>query len=71
MAVEPNPIGHHWDTNQPAGRCEYHDSIAAKSLRMRKLRNGRPGGIRTPDPRFRKPLLYPSELQAHTFLSIT
>ena len=26
---------------------------------------GRPGGIRTPDPRFRKPLLYPSELQAH------
>jgi predicted dehydrogenase len=26
---------------------------------------GRPGEIRTPDPRFRKPLLYPSELQAH------
>jgi hypothetical protein len=26
--------------------------------------DGRPGGIRTPDPRFRKPLLYPSELQA-------
>ena len=25
---------------------------------------GRPGEIRTPDPRFRKPLLYPSELQA-------
>ena len=30
--------------------------------------NGRPGGIRTPEPRFRKPLLYPSELQAHTSL---
>jgi hypothetical protein len=27
-------------------------------------KNGRPGEIRTPDPRFRKPLLYPSELQA-------
>ena len=27
-------------------------------------RNGRPGGSRTPDQRFRKPLLYPSELQA-------
>ena len=27
-------------------------------------KHGRPGGIRTPDPRFRKPLLYPSELQA-------
>ena len=33
-------------------------------------KNGRPGGIRTPDPRFRKPLLYPSELQAHTLFSI-
>ena len=27
-------------------------------------KHGRPGEIRTPDPRFRKPLLYPSELQA-------
>ena len=23
------------------------------------------GGIRTPDPRLRRPLLYPAELQAH------
>ncbi len=29
-------------------------------------KNGRPGEIRTPDPRFRKPLLYPSELQARS-----
>ena len=28
------------------------------------VEDGRPGGIRTPDLRFRKPLLYPSELQA-------
>jgi hypothetical protein len=35
-------------------------------------KNGRPGGIRTPDPRFRKPLLYPSELQAQVvYLSAT
>ena len=27
--------------------------------------NGGPGGIRTHYPRFRKPLLYPDELQAH------
>ena len=27
--------------------------------------NGAPEEIRTPDPRFRKPLLYPTELQAH------
>ena len=24
------------------------------------------GGIRTPDPRLRRPLLYPTELQTHT-----
>ena len=28
-------------------------------------RSGAPEEIRTPDPRFRKPLLYPTELQAH------
>ena len=28
-------------------------------------RFGAPEGIRTPDPRLRRPLLYPAELQAH------
>ena len=28
-------------------------------------KNGAPGGIRTPDPRIRNPLLYPTELLAH------
>ena len=28
------------------------------------------GGIRTPDPRLRRPLLYPTELQAHSFYKI-
>ena len=27
--------------------------------------NGDPGGIRTPDPRLRRPLLYPTELLNH------
>src|SRR5271157_3483774 len=36
-----------------------------RSYRSYVAENGRTGGIRTPDPRFRKPLLYPSELQAH------
>lgn len=27
--------------------------------------SGDPGGIRTPDPRLRRPLLYPTELQTH------
>ncbi len=41
-------------------------------VEMTKEVNGRPGGIRTPDPRFRKPLLYPSELQAQlVYLSAT
>ena len=29
-------------------------------------RIGAPEGIRTPDPRLRRPLLYPAELQAHS-----
>src|SRR6056300_892838 len=33
--------------------------------RIRGHQNGAPEEIRTPDPRFRKPLLYPTELQAH------
>ena len=28
-------------------------------------KNGEPTGIRTPDTRLRRPLLYPAELQAH------
>ncbi len=28
---------------------------------------GAPGKIRTSDPRFRKPVLYPTELRAHKF----
>ena len=32
--------------------------------------NGVPGAIRTPDPRLRRALLYPAELQAHIFLEI-
>ena len=30
-----------------------------------KVINGEPEGIRTPDPRLRRALLYPAELQAH------
>jgi hypothetical protein len=39
---------------------------SGKQKRYKYLINeyGRPGGNRTPDLRFRKPLLYPSELQA-------
>ena len=32
---------------------------------VKSQNNGAPEEIRTPDPRFRKPLLYPTELQAH------
>ena len=35
------------------------------SYTHRNLPNGVPEGIRTPDPRLRRPLLYPAELQAH------
>ena len=32
---------------------------------------GAPGATRTPDTRFRKPLLYPPELQGHTIVNIS
>src|SRR5437764_163985 len=31
-----------------------------------RVRHGSPGVTRTPDQRFRKPLLYPSELRGHS-----
>lgn len=32
-----------------------------------KAKNGVPGGIRTPDRRLRRPVLYPAELLGHLF----
>ena len=32
--------------------------------------DGAPEGIRTPDPRLRRPMLYPTELQTHIFMSL-
>ena len=32
---------------------------------IRLIFSGDPGGIRTPDPRLRRPLLYPTELLNH------
>ena len=43
-------------------------NIATRRLSSRHGRSGLPGGIRTPDPRLRRPLLCPSELQAVRFL---
>ena len=49
-------------TNPQGGSSEENPKVQVVTAQQK---NGRPGGIRTPDPRFRKPLLYPSELQAH------
>ena len=35
---------------------------------MVEITLGDPGGIRTPDPRLRRPLLYPTELLDHIIL---
>ena len=35
------------------------------SARDRQKKNGEPTGIRTPDTRLRRPLLYPTELWTH------
>ena len=37
-----------------------------KSSFFREFVNGAPGAIRTPDRWYRKPVLYPAELRAHT-----
>jgi hypothetical protein len=42
---------------------DFEDGVALSSP---EVGSGGPGESRTPDKRFRKPLLYPSELQAHT-----
>jgi hypothetical protein len=36
-----------------------------RANQLRYTHHNVPGGIRTPDPRLRRPLLYPAELQAH------
>src|SRR6266516_3337825 len=51
--------------------CLNDHSIAEDLSRLlveRTSHNGAPGVTRTPGPRFRKPLLYPPELQAHGFI---
>ena len=36
-----------------------------RSNQLSYTRHGAPEGIRTPDPRLRRPMLYPTELQTH------
>jgi hypothetical protein len=47
----------------PQHRCQ-DGSGSLRNGKIRLDKNGGPGESRTPDTRFRKPLLYPSELQA-------
>ena len=48
--------------------------LQSHNLRANQLRythHSVPEGIRTPDPRLRRPLLYPAELQTHFSASLT
>ena len=51
---------------EPASLIQFsgaaHTSISASCSTV-----GAPGGSRTPDPRLRRPLLYPTELRAHAY----
>ena len=40
-----------------------------RANQLRYTHHSVPEGIRTPDPRLRRPLLYPAELQTHSFES--
>ncbi len=42
-----------------------------RATALRGVVNGGRQGIRTPDPRLRRPVLYPSELTAREFCTIT
>ena len=46
--------------------CFSEPKVGAKPLKN----NGAPGVIRTPGTRFRKPLLYPPELQGHFYCGL-
>ena len=50
-----------WRANQL--RYTHHMSLADSA------KKNEPEGIRTPDPRLRRPLLYPAELQTHALFS--
>ena len=52
-------VSHHFVTTQRVDN--------AGTSQIGKQLNGDPGPIRTADLRFRKPMLYPSELRGHTF----
>src|SRR5262249_24600326 len=47
------------------------DRVTVPVLSKYADRNGAPGGNRTPDPRLRRPLLYPTELQARGSFYLT
>src|SRR5262249_34887259 len=48
--------------------AELHPPPLRSARGAERVRNGAPGGNRTPDRRIRNPLLYPSELQAQVRL---
>ncbi len=53
----------HWNHNPALYQLSYaHHTFFLSGL---------PGGIRTPDPRLRRPLLYPTELQARAGKSLS
>lgn len=41
-----------------------------KKQEFKLLFFGEPGGVRTPDPRLRRPVLYPTELLTHGQITI-
>ena len=48
--------------------CHFINKKPSNKMSEGLFLSGVPGAIRTPDPRLRRALLYPAELQAHIFL---
>jgi len=81
IAVTVNFYGH----LEPGRNIEWVDALGTSPLQsatepqlktdatesgVQVLWNGRRGGTRTPDPRIRNPMLYPTELHAHKHLRV-
>ena len=69
MPLRPHAKGGYWDSNpgppEPQSGALTNCAIATITYEFGTEVPNEPEGIRTPDPRLRRPLLYPAELRTH------
>ena len=68
-AVHAINAGAQYHTDSTRVVTTYPSDLSGLSLHLIARVNGAPGRIRTCDPRLRRPMLYPTELRAHSLCS--